>query len=166
MGMSDYVREIRGLVGHRLLQMPSVTIINADGAGRLLLVRQRDSGMWVFPGGAIEPGESPADAAVREMWEESGLFVELVSIMGIYGGPEFTIDYPNGDSTSYVMTVFKSRTVGGELGPRDDESTDVGYFVRQEINGAAIAPWVRLILPDIFDPDDGAFFKPASWKPR
>jgi 8-oxo-dGTP pyrophosphatase MutT (NUDIX family) len=66
MGMSEYIREIRNKIGHTLLQMPSVTIVSFDDTGRVLLVENRDTDLWVVPGGAIEPGETPADAAVRE----------------------------------------------------------------------------------------------------
>ncbi len=165
MGMSDYVRGIRDLVGNTLLQMPSVTIINYDKSGRLLLVRQRDSGMWVFPGGAIEPGESPADAAVREMWEESGLLVDLESIFGVYGGPEYVIEYSNGDKVSYVMTVFESRTIGGKPEPKDDESSEVGFFTFEEIVDLEIPQWVKTILPDIIEQREKALFKPPTWTP-
>jgi 8-oxo-dGTP pyrophosphatase MutT (NUDIX family) len=47
--------------------MPSVTIVSFDDTGRVLLVKHRDTDLWVAPGGAIEPEETPADAAVREM---------------------------------------------------------------------------------------------------
>ena len=48
------------------LLLPSVSVHVFDVAGRLLLVRQRDSGVWSTPGGLIEPDERPADAAARE----------------------------------------------------------------------------------------------------
>ena len=165
MGMSDYIRQIRNLIGNTLIQMPSVTLINFDKTRRLLLTKSRDLDKWVLPGGAIEPCEHPADAAVREMWEETGLVVELVSIHGVYGGKEFIVEYPNGDRTSYVTTVFRSRTVGGKLEPKDDENTDLGYFSLKEIMKLQVPKWVRSLLPDIFESKDGALFEPASWRP-
>ena len=87
MGMSEYIRNIRSMIGNTMLQMPSVTIINHDERGRILLVKHADTELWVAPGGAIESGETPADAAVREMWEETGLLIKLVRILGVFGGP-------------------------------------------------------------------------------
>ena len=166
MGMSEYMKDIRDRVGHTLLQLPSVTIITFDASGRVLLAKHRDTGLWVAPGGAIEPGETPADAAVREMWEETGLVVEIVGIMGVYGGgPEFVVEYSNGDRTSYVMTLFEARVVGGKPDPVDDESTEVAYFSPAEIMALDTQTWVQVVLPEVFKQRGQASFKPATWKP-
>jgi len=99
--MSDHLRELRRRVGHEpVLQVPSVSVAVRDQAGRVLLARHSEGGAWVLPGGAIEPGESPADAAVREAWEETGLLVRLTALVGVFGGPDFIVQYRNGDRTS------------------------------------------------------------------
>ena len=90
--MPEYILRLRQLVGgDELLQAPSVAVALRDEAGRVLLARHVDAGRWVLPGGTIEPEESPADAAVREMWEESGLWVRLTRLVGVFGGPEFVV---------------------------------------------------------------------------
>ena len=61
MGMSDYLRDLRGRVGSRLLIMPSVTGLVFDDRGRVLLVRVSNGGIWVAPGGAVDPDEAPQD---------------------------------------------------------------------------------------------------------
>ncbi len=165
MGMSEYIRSIRDKVGNTLLQMPSVTIINYDGTGQILLVKHADTELWVAPGGAVEPGETPADAAVREMWEETGLVVELVRILGVYGGPEFVVRYSNGDSTSYVTTVFEGRTTGGTLRPEDGETTDLAYFSEDGLATLKVQPWVNVVLPIMFRREKESLFAPAEWIP-
>jgi 8-oxo-dGTP pyrophosphatase MutT (NUDIX family) len=165
MGMSEYIKDIRAKVGNSLLQMPSVTILFFDQNGRVLLVKNRDTNLWVLPGGAIEPCETPSDAAVREMWEETGLIVEPTEILGVYGGPEFVVEYSNGDKTSYVMIVFKSRIIGGELSPMDDESTDAAFFPLSEIMKLDTQPWVPVVISEIIKNKKHAYFKPPVWKP-
>ena len=69
--------------------MPSVVIIVRDERGRTLLTKDAGFSEWFPPGGSIDPDESPRDAAVREMQEETGLPVEPVRILGVRGGREF-----------------------------------------------------------------------------
>jgi 8-oxo-dGTP pyrophosphatase MutT (NUDIX family) len=59
--------------------------------------RDAEMNCWTLPGGAVDPEEQPADAAVRECFEETALLVKLDALIGIFGGPEFLISYPNGD---------------------------------------------------------------------
>ena len=76
--MAEYVRRLRELIGgNELLQVPSVSTALRDVQGRVLVVRHSEGGVWLLPGGAIEPAEVPADAAVREMFEKTGLLVRL-----------------------------------------------------------------------------------------
>jgi len=115
MPMSPYFRNLRAKVGHDLLILPSVTIIVYDDQRRILLARHGDTGVWVAPGGAIEPGERPAETAVRETEEETGLIIRPARILGVYGGPEFQVNYANGDQVTYVMAVYEGKVVGGAL---------------------------------------------------
>jgi 8-oxo-dGTP pyrophosphatase MutT (NUDIX family) len=73
--MSDYVRRLREKVGHDLLFWPSVACLVRDDDGALLLVRHVE-GRWTLPAGAMDPGESPAEAARRETREEASVDVE------------------------------------------------------------------------------------------
>jgi ADP-ribose pyrophosphatase YjhB (NUDIX family) len=72
-GISAHIARLRAAVGHDLLLLPSVSVLPVDPTGRLLLVRHAGHhDGWAVLGGAIEVGESPAEAAVRETREEIG----------------------------------------------------------------------------------------------
>ena len=102
MPMSEYMRELRGKLGRRLLELPAVSVVTRDDEGRVLLVQHENGLVWVTPGGAVEPNEAPADSAVLEMWEETGLEVELVRIVGVCGGPVPTPLSPRSSHTRQI----------------------------------------------------------------
>jgi 8-oxo-dGTP pyrophosphatase MutT (NUDIX family) len=81
MPMSTYVRALREKIGTTVLEVPSVSVFVFDDADRVLLVRHVNGEHWTTPGGMVEPYETPANAAVREVWEETGLFVNLTHII-------------------------------------------------------------------------------------
>lgn len=63
----------------------AAAVVLLDEHGRALLVRQNyGAGLWGIPGGAMETGESPQEAAQREAREETGLWVELEYLVGVY----------------------------------------------------------------------------------
>ncbi|HEY2384559.1 MAG TPA: NUDIX domain-containing protein [Terriglobia bacterium] len=152
MPMSGYMQQIRQKVGHDLLLLPSAAVVLHDEEGRILLCLHADKEIWVAPGGLIEPGEQPAAAAVRETMEETGLQVQVTGMLGVYGGEDLIIDYPNGDRASYVGIVFRGQIVGGTLKPDGDEITDVRYFTREELMRAPHARWLDTAMPVLFDP--------------
>ena len=98
MGISAHIARLRAAVGHDLLLLPSVSVLPIDQAGRLLLVRHAGHhDGWAGLGGAVEVGESPAEAAVREAREEIGVGIRLVRLVDVLGGPDYEVRYPNGD---------------------------------------------------------------------
>jgi len=76
---------------------PGVAALIRDDEGCFLLQRRSDDGSWSLPAGAVDPGERPARAVVREVWEETGLEVVPVALAGVFSGPGFLHTYPNGD---------------------------------------------------------------------
>ncbi|MFL5384595.1 MAG: NUDIX domain-containing protein [Longimicrobiaceae bacterium] len=131
--MSPYVREMRGRVGTRLLLLPAVAALIRDGEGRILLQRRADDGRWNLPAGAIDPGESPDQAVVREVREETGLEVRPVRVAGVFGGPDgFRHRYPNGDEVEFTAIVFECAVAGGSLDSGDEETAELGWFHPQD----------------------------------
>jgi 8-oxo-dGTP pyrophosphatase MutT (NUDIX family) len=164
--MPEYVRHLRGLVGgEELLQIPSVSIALRDNDGRVLLARHAEGNNWLFPGGAIEPGEVPSDSAVREMFEETGLLVRPTRIVGVFGGPEFIVQYRNGHRTSYVMTVFEAELSGGNATADSTEVLELRFVNKDDATHLQKASWVNEVLEAVFRVERSCGFRWATWTP-
>lgn len=104
----------------------SAIIFNAE-RNKVLLTRRTDNGLWCLPGGAIDPGESVAEACVREVLEETHLEAEVVRLVGVYSDPDQLVVYPDGNKAHILALSFEVRVTGGELG-LSSETTEAGYF--------------------------------------
>ncbi len=151
MTMSPFLAELRAEVGHRLLLLPSVSLLidDPEGRDRLLLVRHAAGGRWGFVGGMVEPEEHPSEAAVREAEEETGLRVEITGLVTAAGGPGYTVDYQNGDRTSYVTIVYRARIVGGDQRPDGVEVDEVRWFEPAELPRAELGRFATTLLTEL-----------------
>jgi 8-oxo-dGTP pyrophosphatase MutT (NUDIX family) len=132
--MSPYIARLRSFVGNEMLQLPSVATLCRDDQQRVLLVKQADSDRWSTPGGAIEPGESPEGAAIRETLEETGFEIVLDGLRTALGGPEYRTTYSNGDVVSFVALVYDATIVGGTATPDEQETTAVEWFSLEDLD--------------------------------
>lgn len=164
MGMSPYVRALRSAIGSTRILMPSVSGIARDGNGGILLVKQRDDGIWSTAGGSVDPGETPANAVVRELWEETGLLVRPTRLIAVYGGSDFVVRYPNGDETQYISTIFECAVVSGTLRADGEETTEARFWTHAEAVRLPLAPWLAKVLPRLFDGASEAWFEPPTWR--
>lgn len=87
--------------------MPSVAAIIRDAGGRVLLVRSAEGGAWSLPAGAIDPGEAPEAAVVREAGEETGLEVTSTRLVAAVGRASFRVRYSTADEVEYTVCVFE-----------------------------------------------------------
>jgi len=166
MPMSEHLQHIRKKVGHDLLVLPSAAVAIHDKEDRVLLGLHAEKRLWVLPGGLIEAGELPADGAMREVWEEMGLLVELTGILGVYGGEPLMIQYSNGDRASYVNVLFCGRITNGKLSADGQEILEARYFSRAELNSIPHARWMDFALPAIFSQGGPGHFQQGTWSPR
>jgi 8-oxo-dGTP pyrophosphatase MutT (NUDIX family) len=161
----DYVRRLRALVGSEpLLHLPSVSVAVRDGDGRVLLAHHVETDRWGLPGGTIEPGETPADAAVREAWEETQLHVRLTRLVGVFGGPHHVVQYRNGDRASYVICAFEAAIAHGRVQPDTSELRELRFVSHAEALALRLSAWLPEILVAVFGEAHGVF-RPATWKP-
>ncbi|MGP3968365.1 NUDIX hydrolase [Streptomyces sp. 6N223] len=126
-----FIRELRENIGHQLLFLPGVSAVVLDDEDRVLLARRADDGRWSIIGGIPEPGEQPAEAAVREVHEETA--VRCVPDRVLLVQTLQPVRYPNGDQCQYMDTCLRCRAVGGEARVNDDESVEVGWFALDDL---------------------------------
>ena len=148
-------------MGADLLLLPSTAVIPRDDEDHILLVRLKDTGNWATIGGAVEPDETPEQCAVREAEEEAGVTVRLGSVLGVLGGPEYRVRYPNGDETAYVVTVYDATVTSGSPRPDDDETVQVHWFSSDDLPFDQMGTLTRALLRDIgLTADGGAWMQP------
>jgi 8-oxo-dGTP pyrophosphatase MutT (NUDIX family) len=125
MPVPEFVARLREHIGHDLLWLSSATAVVLDDQGRVLLGRRSDTGTWALPGGVVDPAEQPADAAVREVFEETGVIAVPERLFAVTVSKPFS--YPNGDQVQYLDLAFRCRAIGGEARVNDSESTEVAW---------------------------------------
>ncbi len=138
MPISQYLKSLREKIGSEILQIPSAAAIIRDTDGRVLLVKSAIAGVWGLPAGAVDLGETPEEAVVREVFEETNLRVLPEKIGGVFGGKDFRYVYANGDRVEYFIVVFECRITGGELFARGGEVSEFKYFAPEEMPELAI----------------------------
>ncbi|MDH4169774.1 MAG: NUDIX hydrolase N-terminal domain-containing protein [Acidimicrobiia bacterium] len=101
----------------------TVAALVGNERGELLLVQRADSGIWLYPTGWADIGYSPAEVAVKEVLEETGIETEVVRLVGVMDGLRLGFT-----RIPLYSIVFHLRAVGGRLTPHPLECEDAGFF--------------------------------------
>ncbi len=130
--------------------------------GKVVLVHHKKLGIWIYPGGHVDPGEHPHDAAQREALEETGLKVELVSCgdITIRTNDAISLPMPFTILQEYVPyqtgahlhfdLIYAAKPVSGELRLAKDEATDIGWFSKEEIEKLDTLDNIKQVLLAFF----------------
>lgn len=128
--------------------VPSVTVAVRDGAGRILLVHKIDNDYWALPGGAVDLGESAAEAALRETAEETGVTIELTGLVGIYTDPGHVMAYDDGEVRQQFSICFHAALISGVARQDDTEIKAVQWVDPSDLSTIKIHPSMRLRIDD------------------
>lgn len=108
-----------------------------------MLIRRTDNGLCAIPGGALEVGETLAQAVRREVLEETGIVVEVAGLVGVYSDPDHVIEFSDGEVRQEFSVCFRAVPVGGV--PRTSvESSEVFWRAPGELDSLDIHPSIRL----------------------
>ena len=99
-----------------------------DAGGRILLHRRVDDGCWCLPCGWVNPNESPAEAAVREAYEETGLAVRPLELVGVFTRKPGIY----GNLYTMIAVVYLCEVLGGTL-TLSHEGLDLRYWTIAEV---------------------------------
>ena len=105
--------------------------------GQFLLVRKAES-RWALPGGKIEQGELPADAAARELWEETTLVAQSVTYLFQFGGKD------------NLHHVFEAKVVNSGASVPQNEISEFRWYDTEELEHLATSVATRGILECLF----------------
>lgn len=119
----------------------SSAILKRDG--RFLLIRRKNppsADLFAFPGGRGEPGETPAETAVREFFEETGISVREPELFATY---DLKSESENGDLVSnFFLSVFLVKSDETREAVAADDAADPGWYTVEEIRGLPVPPSV------------------------
>ncbi len=99
---------------------------------QVLLIKRSDNGFWALPGGCHDLGETPAECAIRECFEESGFKIKIKRVLGVYSSNRYEyVNYPWIEN-EFCHIMFLGELVGG-LAQKSTETTDVSWFSEHQI---------------------------------
>lgn len=126
--VTEWLKGVRdGVPGY---QTPKVAIgaVVGNDAGEILLVQRADSGVWLYPTGWADIGYSPAEVAVKEVKEETGIDCEVERLLMVLDGLRLGFT-----TVPLYSIVFQCRATGGELAAHPLETSDVGFFAEDAL---------------------------------
>jgi ADP-ribose pyrophosphatase YjhB (NUDIX family) len=117
----------KGVPGYVTPKVAIGAVVGND-AGEILLVQRSDSGVWLYPTGWADVGYSPAEVAVKEVAEETGIHCKVVGLLAVLDGMRLGFT-----RIPLYSLVFHCVAVGGELAAHPLETSDVGWFARDAL---------------------------------
>lgn len=141
MARTDYLDDPQAPRPNSIVAAISAYIENP--AGEILLIRRTDNDLYAIPGGALEYGETLSQAVTREVKEETGIDVEVTTLVGAYSNPNHIIAFTDGEVRQEFSLCFRATPTGGSL-RTSDESKEVLWANPDDLEDLDIHPSIRL----------------------
>jgi ADP-ribose pyrophosphatase YjhB (NUDIX family) len=116
-----------GVAGYQTPKVAVGAVVGNDDS-EILLIKRADSGIWLYPTGWADIGYSPAEVAVKEVEEETGIHCVPVKVLAVVDGMRMGFT-----RFGMYMLVFHCRAVGGELNGHPLETSGVGWFAEDAL---------------------------------
>jgi ADP-ribose pyrophosphatase YjhB (NUDIX family) len=134
-----------GVAGYVTPKVAVAAVVGND-AGEILLTQRADSGWWLYPVGWADVGYSPAEIAIKEVFEETGIECEIVELIAVLDGLRLGFA-----RVPMYSLVFHANMIGGELKGHPLETRAIGFFARDALPQplAGADRWVDLAFAAI-----------------
>lgn len=123
-----YIKELRNMVGSRPLIMVGACVILINNKNELLLQLRKDNRCWGLSGGSMEIGETLEQVAKRELFEETGLTANSLTLLEVFSGQDFYYQYPHGDEVYNVVAAYICKDYKGIIKAEENEVVDLKFF--------------------------------------
>lgn len=123
---------------------------------RELRHRRKLNIIWALPGGGHDAGESISQTVVREVFEETGINVEVTGLIGIYTNPNHVMAYDDGEVRQQFSICFAAKPTGG-VPTTSSESKEVVWLDPRQLDSLDIHPSMRLRIDHGLDGNDRPF---------
>jgi 8-oxo-dGTP pyrophosphatase MutT (NUDIX family) len=139
--------------------VPGVSVAVTNESGQLLMIRRSDNDFWAIPGGAQEVGETPVEAARREVHEETGIDCEITGLIGVFSSPHNVVEFTsNGEVRQEFSILFAGRATGGRIST-SEESLKVAWQDPSAIAGLSVTPAQRRRIRHFLEFDGTPYFE-------
>jgi ADP-ribose pyrophosphatase YjhB (NUDIX family) len=118
-----------GVAGYITPKVAVAAVVGND-TGEILLTQRADSGVWLYPVGWADVGYSPSEVAIKEVYEETGIEIEVESLIAVFDGLRLGFA-----KLPLYSLVFHCTMIGGELVGHPLETRAVGFFAKDDL------PW-------------------------
>lgn len=152
---ADWLRHVGAGIPGYVTPKVAIGAVVGDDAGRVLLIQRADSGVWLYPTGWADVGYSPAEVAIKEVQEETGILCEVIRPLAIIDGLRAGFS-----RVPLYSIVFLCRATGGELAPHPQECLDAGWYTEADLPEpiASGDRWVRHAFASIAGHEDRVIF--------
>ncbi|PIG92764.1 NUDIX hydrolase [Gloeocapsopsis sp. IPPAS B-1203] len=116
---------------------------------QILLVKEREDGCWTLPGGWVDVGESPSNAVVREVYEESGYHTQIVKLLAIYDRNHPRHRHPPLRHHVYKL-FFQCQLIGGSPA-ESTETSEAAFFAKQNLPELSLTRVVPSQIARLFE---------------
>ena len=133
-------------------------VIFDESHEKVLLTKRADNGLWCLPSGGVDPGESVEETIIREVWEETGLTVRVLRLIGVYSDPNSLVVYDEHTAVQIVALSFETEITEGKPG-LSGETSDWGYYSLEEMEGLDMLLNHHMRIQDAFATQGEAFIR-------